>query len=328
MTNRSTCEVCHRTTDATICIDCADDIIDALDWIPRDLADLRAVETRQAAGPLALGDPRRQWRPRSGEASTLPAHLRSTHGPVALPNTPWVYAPGAADQIWVTHNALTVWAGHVAGIGVRNTDAGFRDAAAWLRAHISDVRRHPDAAQIHDELTYLHTDNDLYVLGSAARTEFYGPCDRPDIRVERLIFAGPRCAGFVACGHESCALIRGDDPILAPRVSVCGAQLEAAPGETTVTCQACGERYDTAGRKAKMRGRLPDSLGTFREVAGALTSVDAPVTVDLIQKAVQRGQIPERGRGVGGMLVRVGDVEAYLVKRDERAAKRRKITAA
>jgi hypothetical protein len=308
----------------------------ALRDVARDVAGerLEAVETRMASGPLGLGDRGRQW-------DAAPADG-------ARPVTPWVYSPGAADQLWAVNNTVTTWARHIAdgrkarlilgsprlfvvdrrgGAEVQRR-AQSELAAVWLIQNIESVRHDEAAAQIHEEIVGMAQENDRAILGDPGLAEFYGVCDQPDVRLEPVIWLGPRCTGLGPCDHESCRRARNEDLVLRPQMATCGVQLYGAPDATKVKCQACGAVYSASARKRTMRDALPDSLGTIPEVAGALGKLDAPVHVDAIDSAIRRGHIPERGRnGQGHRLVRVGDVEAWLARRSERRAKSGKIAS-
>jgi hypothetical protein len=325
------CSACHARTDAPLCAICTKRLEEVIAELPADLHDLQAVAARQAAGPLGLG-PGEQW---DGKPTDD-----------ALEVTPWPFAPGAADLRWVARNTLTTWTRHLIESG-RATDLPAATAprefyvernrmhiftspptlslpsiSRWLLANLDAIRQDDAAGDIYDELVSLHTAMDLAILGRPGLDEFYGLCDAIDVRVVPLVIIGPRCYGFT-CPHESCATVRNDAGTLTTKVGQCGAQLHGRNDDAEIQCQACGVKYLTADRKAAMREKLPDKLGTIREVAGALTSLDRPVTEAAIDSAVRRNHIPERGRnGQGHRLVRVGDVEAYLERQAQRTSHR------
>jgi hypothetical protein len=320
----SNCQVCDAQTSAFLCARCTAEIERALAELPADLSDLQAVATRQAAGPLGLGDPARQWDgPRQDGA---------------LGDTGWVFAPGAADQLWVVGNTVTTWARHLAssrGVELPAWVADARTASRWLLSNLDAIRHDEAAAQIHDEITSLPVENERWIVGRPSRDQFYGVCDAPDVRSEfsRPSDApvGPRCYGLTSCGHESCDAIRTAErePVIVTRASTCGADLYGQPDAERVRCQACGRTYATKDRRDEMRTAIPDQLGTIPEVAAALSSLDRPVHVEALNSAVRRGQVAVRGHGPRSeRLVRVGDVEAWLNERDAKATKRRNITAA
>jgi hypothetical protein len=366
------CHVCGSRTDAAICHRCTREISDALTGLTRDIADLVAVETRQASGPLGVrrdnrfGErehPDREPFYVIGENMT---ELRGWEG--------WMYAPGAAVQLEAISNTVGTWARHVAesrrveldlldpsmlagpvcaphahrrhdpgcsaagGLAckhyhpdhahrravkgcdddcerlhcphascaaIRNQDPPPLPAVAWLLDHLDSIRMDEAAAVIHDELTGLAAENDRTILGRAGDDEFYGVCDVPD--------AGVR-SDVDEQGRVMVELFRSE--------RTCGAQLYGPKDAEKVRCQACGAVYETGERHATMRARLPGSLGTLAEVAGALTKLEEPVTVKALQHAMDRGLIPECGRDPQGhRLVRVGDVEAYLASRQRGKAR-------
>lgn len=347
------CDVCDAETDARLCLGCTAELEQALAELPADLTDLQAVATLQAAGPMGLGDPRRQWEGRPTAE--------------ALDVMPWVFAPGASDLIWTAANTLTTWVRHLCesrGIDapqiaerrhqirrlavVRNrwawryidvfTPFGnqpLAPIATWLLANLAAVRQDEAAAQIHDEITWLHTSMDAAIVGRAGLEEFYGRCDSPDVRVlpARPVAApiGPRCYGLTSCGHGSCDEIR-DAETGHPLVTVlgrCNADLYAEPDADVIECRACGVGYTAAERKKAVREQGRDTIGTVSEVVAALTKLGRAVHVETVNSAIRRGRIQVRGlNGHSHRLVRVGDVEAYLdetaARVAERAAKRHK----
>lgn len=346
------CRVCGSNGDAPLCKACTAIMCRAIKELPTDLADLQLVASRQVVGPLGLGRGR-QWDGPFAEGS--------------LGDAPWEFAPGPADQVWALRNTVTTWARHLiethkldgpARRPARPLPATYRrvltvhrnravlieevatwaeqawpltiaDICRWLIDNVASIRRDEAAAVIYDELVGLHDENEAWIIGNVNRDEFYGTCDSPDIRFDSRHPAGPTCPGLTDCVHHSCGVIRQREPILVARASTCGVQLHGPADAATVKCQACGVEYRTADRKAKMREALPDKLGTISEVAGALTQLDAPVSVEALNSAVRRGHIPVRGLDPNRhRLVRVGDVEAYLAHQAERSEKRRKITAA
>lgn len=311
---RIACAVCQAATDAALCRRCTDEIERALAELPADLENLEAVATGQAAGPVGLGDAAHQWDgPRSDGA---------------LGDAPWVFAPGAADQLWVVGNTLSTWIRHlceqrgcavprlvtvdtIAARGSLTRGAVFSstasvaasaDAARWLLAHLDSIRLDVAAAQIHDELTALPVENRRWITLPPPAEEFHGLCDAPDVRAE----------------------LDGDH--VTPRISTCGTRLWSREGAQRIDCPVCGASYSRAERQTSMLKELTDTLGTVRQVAATLTSLGRSVTVKQIDHWVRRGFVANRG----GMpkLVRVGDVldqrEAFL----KRAAARRKRTAA
>lgn len=329
------CHVCTARADsANLCRRCTAEIVAVLLGLRRDLDDLVAVETRMASGPLGLGERSRQWDAAPAEGSR--------------PVTPWQYAPGAADQLWAVDNTITTWARHIAesrhvklalgrprmfavnarGAAEVQPRATVEVVASWLLEHIDAVRQDEAAGQIHEELVGMAHENDRSIVGDMATAEFYGVCDKTDVRIEAVIYLGPRCTGFETCTHESCEQARNIEPLLVPRAAICGQQLYGPAAATVLRCDACGATYSAPERKRSMREGLPDSVGTIAEVAGALTQLDAPVHVDAIDSAIRRGHIPDRGKNAKGhRLVRVGDVEEYLARRAERSPRAGRIAS-
>jgi len=334
----TTCVVCQARTDTALCAGCTSEIEKVLAEIPADHADLTAVATRQATGPLGLGDNRggRQW--------TGPFEDGS------LGDSPWVYAPGAADQLWAMENTLTTWARHLAETnGLELPDTAMVErfttttwvpirrnravcvnihtivaavpvepsviiAARWLQSNLALIRRDQAAYEIHDELTALAVENQTWILGRSEPTVFAGKCDAPDVRVD----------------------VNGDT--LRPRVAVCGADLYAHEGDDTVRCGACGQSYPLAKRREMIRERLADEWARAQVIADALTTNDEPLNAATLRSWILRDSKLSKGRratvdrplilqvGIdddGHPLYRVGDVRARIAWSRELARRER-----
>lgn len=349
MTTGPECVVCHATKPgARLCRRCTDDLERVLAELPAQHDDLQAVATRQAAGPLGLGDNThgRQW--------TGPFE------PGSLGDAPWVFAPGAADQLWALENTVTTWASHLGmtiteqpgerftircGIIIRRnrahlwTDTTVASvprqpvaliAARWLFAHLTEIRNDEDAEQLHDELTALAMENARWTIGHHGETIFAGTCDAPDIRVAQFVTAGPECRPFT-CGHQSCSLIRSRAiRHVSPRVGRCGADLYAPKGASEVKCRACGQAYPMIGQRGEIEDKLDDQWARPHLIADSLTTLDEPVNAATLRKWIERDaklapRVARTGvpaphpmvlqRGIdddGHALYRVGDVRARV----------------
>lgn len=321
-----TCTVCGGPVrDANLCKPCTRELERAIAELPADLRDLELVATRQAAGPLGLGDPARQWDgpPEDG----------------ALGDEPWVFAPAAADQLWAAANTITTWIRHLCEtrgiqsptatrgthqtvrqlhidrnrmhvrtrrVFVPSPDQPLGPLVEWLLTNLDAIRQDEAAAQIHDELTGLHTENERWILGRPGLDEYFGVCDAPDVRVEQ-----------------------GDDGTLHPVVSTCGVHLFGITDAKHIDCRACGARYTRSERETAMLRQMADRLATVRQAASALTKLGRTVTVKQIDGWLRRGLIVARGLDQNRhRLVLVGDVLTQRQAVLDRAATRRKPTAA
>lgn len=332
MTN---CQVCDATTTAFLCKPCTSEIERALGDLPSDLADLQAVATRQAAGPLGLGDPARQWDgPRADGA---------------LGDAPWTFAWAAADQLAVVANTLSTWTRHLCEargltppVAVRGqwfdrsavviranravqlrrwrvfapaSEQPFSALIGWLLTNLDSIRHDEAAAQIHDEITSLPIENRRWIMPPPPEEEFHGLCDAADVRVAvgvRLWIEANRM-------HIEHGVIR-------PSVGRCGTQLWSREKAQRIDCPACGMSYTRAERQASMLAELVDTLGTVRQVASTLTTLGRAVTVGQIDGWIRRGLILSRG-GTPRM-VRVGDVLDQRATPRKRGWTRRQVTAA
>lgn len=356
------CRVCSANTDANLCWACTSEIQQVLAELPADLEDLQRAATRQVSAPAGLGDPRRQWNEPAGapvlgrDGTPLPAYLRSTYGQTALPNTPWPYATGPADQLWAARNTITTWARHLLesrGIDAPDALVSSRQSGPvcephrhnrgrvegdqcpvdcarsrcehascaeirrplapreawnvprWLLGQLEAIRLDEAAAQIHEELLAMRDDNALWTIGQSVADLYAGTCDAPDVRVVVV------------------------DGLLTPTVGVCGVHMYVHEDDATVKCHACGAVYPMDDRREALLDRLDDQLDNVRHVADGLRRMGLDVTVDKIDGWLRRGTITDHGQDAAGhRLVRVGEVRAHAEILADKAAARRKITAA
>ena len=292
----TTCTNCHRPSpDAMLCWTCTRTLEQAIAELPADLRDLQLVDTRQAAGPLGVNW-YRQWDGPFEEGS--------------LGDAPWEFAPGPNDQIWCTANTVSTWVRHLCEsrglqpptatrgkwlahrrLVIRRNRADWLTGRVWipspeqpitllvhwLLAHIDSIRQDEAAAQILDEFTGLHEQNERWILGRSGLEVFAGRCDATQVGftpVQRLVIERNR-AGW------------RDD--LAPVVVTCGANLFGHDGEDELRCRYCGTRYKLADRLADMQQRqIDDQLARAHVIADALTTLERPLGRDLLRKWIQR----------------------------------------
>jgi hypothetical protein len=308
------CDVCGGKSDAYLCRGCLEQIEGALIDLPGDLDDLEAVMSRQARGPMGLGDPEREWHPSQAESSELPAWLRSLQGPIALPCTPWPIAPGAADLRWAVWNTLTTWWRHLAESRRFRTPTGPAcnrcrhwscamirdrgDARALLLLNVDSLALDEAASAAHDELTWLHRAIDRATVGHREPDVYAGRCDLADVRVSQ-----------------------DEDGALRPEVATCGADLYARKDDHEVQCRTCGAVYDLADRKRELADKVDDQWARPHLIASGLTTLDERVKVDTLYKWIERGDVKQVAcDDAGHALYRVGDVrERIALMRDWKA---------
>lgn len=255
--------------------------------MPRDLADLQAVATRQAVGPLGLGDPARQW-----------------DGPFergALGDARWEFAPGAADQIWAAANTLGTWVRHLTesrGLKApiarrgrfehhrslvieRNRAQWFRwrtfvpapeqpigTLVDWLLTNIESIRLDEAAKAIHDEIIGLHEENLRWSLGRSGADVFAGNCDATQVGFELV------------------------DGALQPVAATCGVALYGREDEADVRCSACGTRYPLQARLDEIHDRkINDQLARASTIASALSTFEAMLPQERLRKWIQRDSL-------------------------------------
>lgn len=347
MTNQR-CVVCDATKPgAQLCRRCTNELEQALAELPAQHDDLTAVATRQAAGPLGLGDNRagRLW--------------NGPHAEGSLGDSPWVFAPGAADQLWAFENTVTAWAAdfgmdtrqrpgerftvtrrltirrnrphmHVeTAVHMHGIEPVALRAARHLLAALNDIRQSEHAAQLHDELTALAMENSRWTIGDATTLIFAGRCKAIDIRVRPLAPNGPACWA-IACGHGSCAEIREPEIRQQLLPAVCGADLFANPGANEVKCTHCGLVQPLLGARGEIEGKLDDQWARPHLIADSLTTLEEPVNASTLRTWIERdtklaARLTRSGMAAphpmvlqvgidddGNALYRVGDVRARV----------------
>lgn len=112
------------------------------------------------------------------------------------------------------------------------------------------------------------------------------------------------------------------------RCDHCGAELYADRTADVWVCQApsCEASYDVRARMAELVERARDVVATVPTIATALTSLDMPVTEELIRKWRERGMLTPRSMVGRSARFRVGDVIDLVMRQRLRAASRSQIS--
>jgi hypothetical protein len=201
-----------------------------------------------------------------GMLVSLPDELRTTlsrddqlgdpyEGPVGgSGETPLVFRAHAGEALWVLHHALQRWAADLGFYGHHLTP---RALARWLVNHLHLVAKHPDAAELADEVTDA--------IHQARRA-----IDRPN---DDKIFLGK-------CG----ARIHGYHGRFTHQV-LCREELYAYPWIDVITCpnSDCLAIYRVTERQEWLRERAHQYQGTAAEVAGFLRITGVECTPDQIR---------------------------------------------
>jgi hypothetical protein len=226
----------------------------------------------------------------------------------------------AAEKDAVASGVLTTWARHVlearpgSGVWLRevvgptcSSGGCTHRTCAAIRANGGLDREHPAALSalvLAGELEWLRRRSEaaeaLDDLGVACR-ELVRLVDIPP----ESVYAGP-CWADVQIGAD---LVQ------------CQAELYARLGADVVRCPACRADHAVAERREWLLGQVYDVLATAATIAGAMTSLVRPVTVDMIDGWERRTRLHVRGHDRDGRrLFRVGDVAAILAERHAKAA--------
>jgi hypothetical protein len=184
----------------------------------------------------------------------IPAWLRSRDGRITLPCTPEMVNLAARDLLDDAFDTLMTWACTVGADEISS-----KNVVPWLLCHINDVRFHEDAAQMHDEITYLHR-------------RMMSAVDRSQQRV----YAGP-------CENEECRQPNVDGQLVPTDLyapwAPAGVDVEHAQeqNEKEFTCDGhrtngigCGQAYTWASRRPWLIDTIKTSMVTVDDLLAAL----------------------------------------------------------
>lgn len=207
----------------------------------------------------------------------------------------------AADLVWALHNTLGTWVRDLAGDHAPLPTDTSPALAEWLLNRIEQIRHHPAAEQIHDEITAC-----VWTVERAV-----------DRRPARW-YAGPCGATFTSELH-----VQTQAEPVAKVESVCTAELYAAVGAETIRCRVCGTDYDVADRRKQLLDAAEDHLAHAELIGQALTSLGQRVAPERLRQWKHRGRLVPRGVDLlGRPTYRVGDVLDLLAE-DARLEERR-----
>lgn len=316
----SACVVCSATTDAMLCWSCTVELERVIAELPGELEDLQRAATRQVSAPMGLGRGRQWDEPPRGpivgsDGRPLPAALRSRHGQIALPATPWPFAPGPADQLWAARNTMTTWARHLleaCGLdpavveqpcligptcpphrhnrgrlsGVPFCD---RDCVATRCGHetCAEIRSTPERPAPLDVPRWLLANLDAIRLDEAAAEIHADLFGLHDENLRWIVGDAPAdvYAGTCDASDVRVAVVDG---VVTPTVGTCGADLYGRDGDSKVSCPHCGARYPIAEHKAKLREAVDDQWARPQTIADSLTTLDEPVNSATLRKWIER----------------------------------------
>lgn len=276
----SNCRVCNAPTDAFLCR--AD--LHALERAIGDMTSLLHEVSNVATGQTRVY--RANGKPDDGQTEALaaeehrqiPARLRSPHGRQTLIATrPMVNLP-AREMLYEAYDTLLTWASTLGADPISS-----RNVVAWLLRHANDARHHEDAAQMYDEITYLHGQLEKFVDRSPSRI-YAGPCHAPldgETRCERDLY------GWRTADHIECDGYRGDE-------------------------QGCGAQHTVDDRREWFIAELDDALMPLDDLRRAMPRLfpDQPIPPEPTWRSwVFRNRLTPHGVANGGVpLYRGGDV--------------------
>jgi hypothetical protein len=211
-----------------------------------------------------LSGQRAQW---DGEQKALPAMLRSREGRVALPATPMMVNLAARELLADAYDTLLTWASHLGADPISSAHV-----VPWLLTHANEIRFTEDAAQIHDEITYLHRRMVTAVDRSPSKV-YAGPC-HADIEGSR-----------------------------------CQSPLYAWPGADEITCEGvaegpeinagCGTVHTTAERQDWLISELESTLVSVDDLLAALPHLMPDLAIPRrgnISGWIRQGRLVAHGR--------------------------------
>jgi hypothetical protein len=162
---------------------------------------------------------------------------------------PLIFKQHAGEAVWILDQVLQQWATtldhYVPGVGPRGL-------ALWMFNHLELVQKHPDAAQLVDEVTDA--------IHQARRA-----IDRP---ADERIYLG-RCGAQI---HERTGWIHE-----------CREELYGYPWLDRALCPVCGTEYDIAERQSWLRERKDKYQGTVAQVAGFLRATGVQCTTEQVR---------------------------------------------
>jgi hypothetical protein len=250
------CGKCHQPSDVFLCTNCTIALRIELDDVASLLADLEITRSRQdqLLGPYGNGP--------SGSENPLPFKTHIT------------------EIVWILHNTLASWADTTLAPPSRPAHHT-ASLARWLRRHLDDIRLHPDAGQLADEVTSA--------IHQARRA-----IDRPD---DHRQFLGP-------CGAQL------------PDHTYCLEEVYGVEWIQTTHCPACNTVHNIADRQKWLLDVAQDRLGTSTEIAGYLRTAGVRCTPGQIRGYVARGRLT--ATETSPPLYRMADVLGAIQDRYQR----------
>lgn len=146
--------------------------------------------------------------------------------------------------------------------------AGVTDVTGSLIRRVGQLRRHPNAADLVDDLEQLARRVESMVDRRPAGV-YVGPCDQPDIAA------------------------RLEDGVVRLEPGWCGVDLYARLGDATVTCEACGAVYDVRHRRAWLRKAAEDVWTYPALIVQAVAALDVDLTLDRLYKWISRDRFDQ-----------------------------------
>jgi hypothetical protein len=262
------CPVCGcDQAEGLLCATDTDRLERDLGDVPALVAELDVTISRMDRVPSGGGAPRHADPDEEPGLASI-AHTRTPIG--------WG-AVRARDDLT---NVLTTWARDVTQWKPHPyTASPVRTAAKLLLTYISEIRRHPAANELVDEITDA--------IRQARRA-----VDRPADRV----YLGQ-------CFYEE-------------NDQTCYEELYANPGASEVRCKVCGITHEVAERRAWLLRRAQDMLFTVEQASQMMGDIGGvKVTQASIRGYVLRKRLAYRP---GGKLIRLGDLIDVVMDESER----------
>lgn len=330
------CQYCGRPTDGSLCNQHTAAFLKTLGELPALMHELGVAASRQdrivSSTVPVYGRPPSTGDVGLAEYVVIAPRLRSTHGRITLPATPWAFSPDAAKLLTDARRVLMAWARELGAAGAGKLAPERIEGPAHRWYAINEQTKGASPACAHSSCETIRSRDQAMTDERVCRWIVEHKAD-----VARFDLTGDMMTALTWYRNriEQAIDRRDPDVFLGPcdaALVKCGAELWAHLDDKSIDCPLCGWSYTVARRKDRLLAKVYDQVRPLREVADAVAGFltderDEPVpcTSKMIQGMAQHGRLAYRGTAPDGrsQLVRVGDVVEVLRERMEKDRARR-----